>query len=300
MYPGGSLYFTTPISGLESGTDQLTFTLNGLNPHYSSTFSDSYSYEISISKESSDSQDIAIIPSTWSMNLNEKQGNLELSIIKNIQQISITSSPVISISPNEITSLNEGDVQEIEINIVSDEIVEDSIFIKWMEGGSEKQIEIQILYSPPIKEEGINYYSLLGRITGMMSLIALIISIILGGIHKKIRPKINKLINAKTRTAWHCYISWILCLLSLFHGIILLIGPYSKYIWIPEIILGYLTLISMVAVSINGTFMKKIIKIIGSNLWRKTHSYYSYLALILCIIHAVLIGTDFQIIRGFF
>jgi hypothetical protein len=213
--------------------------------------------------------------------------------------MSITAPDGVTVNPDKILSSKKGDTETIMLSINNEKQIEGNISIQWFENSKKESIQINFRYSPPSEEE-INIYSLIGRITGLLSLILLICSIIFSGINRKIRKNINKIIKAKKRVLVHCYISWGLLFLSVFHGIILLIGPYSEFIWMAEIILGYLTAISMLIVSINGTFMNQISKIIGPNLWRKTHGYYSYLTLILCIIHAILIGTEFEFFRGLF
>ena len=296
LYPGGTIFFTTPILGLEKGTDILQFSLNGFNSHENSRFSDSYSHEIIVDLEDGETQELAMNPSTWSIVMDETETIFYLLIKRDIEQINIIPPEEVTVIPKTITSLNKGDTENIQIVINKNKQIEGKITINWIENSTEKSLQISLNYFPQ-KEEEISLNSLAGRITGMLSLILLICSIVLSGINKTIRKKINYKINSKKRIWLHCYVSWGLFFLSIFHGIVLLIGPYTEFIWMSEIVIGYLTAISMFAVSINGLFIKQISKIIGPRLWRKTHGYYSYLSLILCLIHAFLIGTEFEILR---
>jgi hypothetical protein len=279
--------------------DILFFSLSGTNPHQNSKFFNSYSHEIIVEVEDTNMQELAIKPSTYSIVTHEKEQIFELSITRDINQINIVPTEGITVNPDKILSLNKGDTETIEIIVNQDEKIDGHISLEWFENSEKERIKINFMYSPKIEEE-INLHLISGRITGILSLILLVCSIFLSGITRKIRKKINQIIKTKLRIKLHCYLSGSLLILSIFHGIILLIGPYSEFIWMEEVILGYLTAISMFVVSINGLFIKKISKLIGPRLWRKTHGYYSYLTLILCIFHALLIGTDFAVFRGLF
>jgi hypothetical protein len=299
LYPGGKIFFTSTISGVQESKDTLIFELSAWNTHHASTFSDSYTYDVDISLGGSNSQQPAVEPSTRSLYLTEKLATLQLFIQRDIQNLIISSSNYIALDPNNIETLHEGDVVDITITVASENKLEENLTITWSETTGNQLLQLFVSYVPPPPEE-VNYYSLAGRILGIISFSLLVVSIVFSGINRRIRSHVDRVINPQKRIRIHCLISWILLILSITHGLLLLLGPYADFLAKPEIILGYLTAVSMFLVSVNGSFRNYILKKIGSNLWRKTHGYYSHIALILCIIHACLIGTEFEIIRSLF
>lgn len=299
IYPGGKIFFTTTISGIQEGTDTLIFELSAKNTHNSVTFTDSYSYNVNISMNETSVQQPAIEPSTQSLYLSKKQTTLQLMVLRDIQNLMITSSNNITVMPTTVAAAQSGEIIDVNITILRNTTLEDALVITWNERTANQQIKIFLSYVPPTPED-INYFSITGRVIGIISFILLIASICFSGINKRIRSHVNTFLNIQRRIQIHCYLSWTLLAISLIHGLVLLLGPYSNFIAKPEIILGYFTIVSMAIVSINGSFRSFIIKKIGGKLWRKTHGYYSYIALFLCILHACLIGTEFQIIRSVF
>jgi hypothetical protein len=297
LYPGVKIFFTSTISGIENGKDTLVFKLSAQNTHNTLTFFDSYNYEVDILLDGIISQQPAVEVSTRSLYLTEKQATFQLFIQRDIQNLLINSSNNIAIDPNIIPTLYKGDIFNITVTLKSENRLEENLTITWSNTMENEQLQLFVTYIPLPLEE-VNYYSIVGRILGIMSLSSLIISIIFSGIHKKLRSQINRLINPKKRIWIHCYISWTLFFMSIIHGILLLIGPYADFITKPEIIIGYITAILMFIAGVNGSFRKYVMRVIGSNLWRNIHGYCSYIALILCIIHACLIGTEFEIIRS--
>ena len=299
LYPGGKILFSSTITGIEEGTDTLIFTLSALNTHQYSTFSDSYTYDVDIVFKGVNTQQPAVEPSIRSLYLSEEQTTFQLFIQQDIHNLTLSSSDNIILEPTAIETLYKGDHVDVTVTVVSKKALEENLTITWSESSETQQLQLLVSFAPAPLEK-INYYSLIGRILGILSLCLLIASIGLSGIHKKIRSYVNKVLAPKKRSRIHCYLSGILLFLSIIHGLLLLLGPYADFLTKSEIILGYITVISMGIVSINGTFRTIIINKTGSNLWRKIHGYFSYFALMLCIIHACLIGTEFAIIRSIF
>lgn len=299
LYPGAKIFFSSTISGIQEGKDTLIFTLSAMNTHHSLTFSDSYTYEVNISFKGSNSQQLAVEPSTRSLYLSQEHVTFQLFIRRDIQNLLLSSSDNISLDPKAIENLSQGDLVNVTLAVTSKNAFEENLTITWSEASESQQLQLFVSYIPPSAEE-VNYYSLIGRILGILSLSFLVVSIVFSGIHKRIRSSFNKLLKPKKRIWIHCYVSWILLCISIIHGILLLLGPYADFLTKSEIILGYVTAVSMSIVGINGSFRTVIIKTIGPNLWRKIHGYFSYTALIFCIIHACLIGTEFEIIRSIF
>lgn len=126
-----------------------------------------------------------------------------------------------------------------------------------------------------------------GRITGMASVGLLVASAGLGMI------KIGK----ERRVRIHCAISWFLLFLSSYHGIILVIGPYSSLMFSTNMIMGYVSVITMGIVSVNGLVEKWMTRVASHATWLWIHRLFLIVGIALGLAHGTLIGTDFAPIR---
>lgn len=300
LYPGSKIVFSWTVRGIENGTDTLVFNLYAHNPHKDSEFYDSFSYDVtvSISSDNDKPQKPAVEPSSWTVVMDENgEGEVVLHINREIEDLVINTPNFIQVKPDYVPTLSAGENITLFFEAKTNQKINANVSVYWRENGEQKEIKLLVLYNPPSKAGG-NPYSLVGRYTGIASLALLIISILFGGVSNKLKHFLNSKMGARKRIRMHCIISWALLILSLIHGAILLIGPYSNYFWDPKIVLGDLSALSLLAISINGTFMKSIIRRIGADRWRKMHIIYSWISLVLCIVHTILIGTDFAFIRN--
>jgi hypothetical protein len=298
LYPGDTPVFLWQVTGVTTGSDSFHFTLSAFNSHQNVDFSDSYSYPVAVSQENGSSgPQTAVEPSASIIRFHESGGTITLFIKQSIENLQITPPQGISAQPDFVAQAQTGDEIKVTFTSTSKTTIQGTATISWSEKNNPKEITLAVEYSTT-PQQPIDYYSLIGRITAISLLCLLIVSMIIGGASKRINIFIRKRMNAKQKNELHCLISWIFIELTLFHGAILLIGTYRDFIWNTNVILGYIAAVGFFIVAVNGRFMTIIIRKIGPDLWRKIHKYVSWSTLLLCLTHAVLIGSEFSLIRG--
>jgi hypothetical protein len=298
LYPGDTPVFLWQVTGVTPGTDSFHFTLSAFNSHQNVDFSDSYSYPVVVAQgNGSSGPQTAVEPSVSTLRFHESGGTITLFIKQPIENLQINPPSDISVQPDFVAQAQTGDEIKVTFTSTSKTIIQGTATISWSENNNPGEITLNLEYNTT-PQQPIDYYSLIGRITAISLLSLLIVSMLIGGASKRINTFIKKRINAKQKNELHCLISWIFFELALFHGVILLIGPYRDFIWNTNVILGYITAVGFFIVAVNGRFMTIIISKIGANLWRKIHKYVTWGALLLCITHAILIGTEFALLRG--
>jgi hypothetical protein len=297
-YPGQTPIFQWQVNGVTTGIDTLQFTLCALNSHHNIRISDTYSYSLVVAQgNGSGTPQTAVEPSISSMFFHEKGGSLTLQIKQPITNLQIAVPQEISVQPSFIPSAQAGDNITLSFTSTSKTPVQGMITITWSENSNIQTITLPVGYTHT-PEQPVDYYSLTGRATAITLLGLLIASMIMGGASKRINTYVKKRITANQKNELHCLMSWIFFEIALFHGAILLIGPYRGFIWDTNIILGYLSATGFFIIAVEGRFMNPIIHIIGARWWRIIHKYVSWGTLLLVLIHAILIGTEFTILRG--
>jgi hypothetical protein len=265
--------------------------------------------------QSIDIKPLPLEPSTWNIVLEPGKTStiiLELTAKKEVNDVTIEPSPEISdwvIVTSKETNRDEGfskiltrQTREVELTFSVPEKVnvkDPYVQIGWEIDSEPDQIKIPItIKEHSAQDVGSNdWLSIGGRITGLLSTTLLAVSLLIGGIGKHQKRFWNRIFkSAKRRVDLHCALSYEILALSIFHGIILWAGPYYNTIWSNYIVLGILSAVVMAIVSINGIFQKQFIKIIGYKSWRYIHLYGSIIALTLCLMHGLAIGTDIGIL----
>ncbi|MGQ9583224.1 MAG: hypothetical protein ACUVV6_06895 [Thermoplasmatota archaeon] len=125
---------------------------------------------------------------------------------------------------------------------------------------------------------------LAGRATGIASLGLLIASLALGLVRG----------GGRRRVRVHCAVSWLILALSIYHGTLLALGPYSSMAWTPYLILGWVSAALMAIASVSGLLRRWMTRTLGAKRWHNLHRYATALALVIVVIHALLIGTDLR------
>lgn len=297
-YPGDTHVFLWQVTGVTLGSDTFHFILSAFNSHQNVDFSDSYSYPIVVSQgNGSSGSQTAVEPSASTIRFHENGETITLFINQPIENLEINPPRGITVQPDIVPLAQPGDEIKLMFTSASTTNIQGTATISWLENNNPREITLPVEYSTT-PQQPIDYYSLIGRITAISLLCLLIVSMIVGGASKRINTLIKKRITTKQKNELHCLLSWIFFELALFHGAILLIGPYRDFIWNTNVILGYVTATGFFVVAVNGRFMTTIIHLIGADLWRTIHKYVSWGTLFIAVTHAVLIGTEFALIRG--
>lgn len=238
----------------------------------------------------------SIVPSSWYVIMNDNGGVITLSVERDIYNLTIFAPEYIYVEPTSMDYVPAGSNLTIILRPVVEKKTDDAVVIAWRENETLYAIVIDTIYNPSMHAK-VDYYSISGRVTGILAIVILLCSIVLGGIGKKLKLLLNRKIGAERRIRVHCGLSWFLFALAVYHGIVLLIAPYFLHAWNIRIVLGEISAVTMLIVSVNGSFMREIVKVIGREYWCKIHNNFSWLAFVFGVMHAVLIGTDFGFIR---
>ncbi len=129
---------------------------------------------------------------------------------------------------------------------------------------------------------------LLGRVSGMLLLFGLLVSVALVS-------GLNLGKYSKYRMRIHCFCSFLLVPLTGIHVVVLYLGPYRgllKGFWSGLIDLAVISVLVY-----SGYDQARFVNIFGKEKWKKYHYYLALLALIINLTHAVINGTDFAGLR---
>jgi hypothetical protein len=293
----------TIITGNASGTVSLTARLN-FTAHYDhagnaqdndGTFSLVSNREISVRHaglfategvlmlggEGPDSANFALISGTAVRNVTIRlSGNLRSSL---------------DLAPEFLMNLSAGYRQDIRVEIedASGPVNNGRIDITWenetgIRDGTFIVVSIMGARSVPAMP-GSGPLRLTGRVTGMLCLGLLMASLVMGLVN----------MGGKRRVRIHCAISWFIIGLSLFHGLMLVWGPYSRIMWGNFLLLGYASAAVMGVSGVNGLLQRWMSRKAGYGTWIWMHRITIIVAVVLVTVHAMAIGTDFAFLRGF-
>ena len=193
------------------------------------------------------------------------------------------------------TTLMEGDSTRITITLLNETDISSGIEISWVELSGTKNVPVTInIVKLESSDMGGDPLLTIGQITGISAFILLVIGYFTGGtgFMKKYANKLFR--HAKRRVRFHCALSYLVMILSFYHLATLWYGPYREVVFNSwEIVLGEVAIVIMIIISINGMFQKKMIKFMGFQNWKRIHSWGSYLATTLVVIHLLTYGSHF-------
>jgi hypothetical protein len=255
--------------------------------------------------------EVLLIPSAWTIDMKkgaEKKINFEVKeYVKNISVIpSNTLQEIIELEYDQPNELSPGKKFSIKLDAYNTGTGKLNI-VYLDEDDKPHKLTIDIVVSQKIKRVG-DFWVLTGMITGILSLLLLFISTIIGAPLRKVKVGLNKVFRrAVVRNEVHCSISYILVFLALFHAVIvmgnhwygamlnstfIIANPDMEY---AEFInLGTLSWIFMILVSVTGIFSKQLIRKMKYRPWRWTHNIITLTALVLAITHgSVLLHARF-------
>lgn len=287
--------FTGKVTLREILTITVKATMDVYYRHSSGSALDLYAEEIVISKTLNIAS-LSLVPSHWSLALESEGSIITLLAEKDITALDFIPPENARVLWSEKESLDAGESVNIKVIPTSEEKVDGNLIAFWEEEGIPYAMSIETYYLPTT-ESGEDMFLWTGRITGLLTIGLLVLSIILGGLWNT-RKLLKKMIRARTRVKFHCVVSWFLLALSLYHGLVLLLEPYSKQIWNVWIILGYISALFMGVASLSGGLMKWMVKKIGFGKWKFIHLYSTFATLALAVLHGMKLGTDLDFMRN--
>jgi hypothetical protein len=297
-FPVGKEIVTWQISGVSAGADALLITAQGANTHQRLSFSDSYYPPPPITIGQSAAA-IRLSKAQLFFTIGESNsGTFEVIAESEARNITITPSPNLSsvidiTSPHSIASIEPGQNVTVSLSFNGNQPVVDNgtIDIAWVDkNGRPDSTSVSVTISEP-SSANLADTSLLrwtGRITGFVNLGLVSLSIGLS----KVKMKKNR------KVRLHCAVSWSLLVLSVCHGAVLLIGPYSDAILTQNVIIGYGSALTMGIASVIGLLQKQIAKATNHATWLWMHRLFLIVGAMLGVLHGILIGTDFALIRN--
>lgn len=165
------------------------------------------------------------------------------------------------------------------------------------DSSSELEVGDRFVYTPPEREweQAISVIDI-ERATGILSAVVLLVSIVLSGLYRPMRTRIEGVLGgASKRIRWHCGISFFLILLSFVHGILLPFSPHA--LTLRGLAMGSSAFVTLGALGFIGLYQKSLIDHWGVKNWSRVHLLLTILAVIIVIVHAALDGTDFAWLR---
>jgi hypothetical protein len=224
----------------------------------------------------------------------------ELVSVSRAQNITLSFSPnagrALSLSPGFIAGMEPGERRSVSISVVNGSLAVDNgrVDLIWENQTGARDSSFLIVnvgeVLPSIPVAAMSPLVLTGRITGMLSLGLLVASFALGLVHG----------GGQRRVRVHCAVAWFLLGLSVYHGLMLVWGPFST-IWLRNwIVLGYVSAATMGASSINGLLRGWMTARFGHRTWVWIHRITIIAAIFIVSVHALLIGTDLAFIRDRF
>ena len=222
-----------------------------------------------------------------------------------------------TIAPSKLGTLQKEQMRTVTINITPDRALEHGIIsIIWStdtEGSNRSSIDIGVRTfveqvggaSDNGQMENLRW---VGRVTGFIDLVLLIVLMPTGGAFKRALPSLNRAMGgAKRRVDVHCALSYLLLTVVVLHATVLMTGHYKgaasglflvakgEYL---SINLGTIALCLMAVISLLGMFQRPLVKAIGRRAWGWTHGIISYTALALIVVHLLWIGTTAAPLRA--
>jgi hypothetical protein len=227
---------------------------------------------------------------------NASSETLEIIAQSNASNITITESTnlqgLVTIAPKNVATIKAGEHLNVSLLFNGNNSLVDNgrlNFVWTDENGliDSAFVTVRIIENPNAPTSSTSVSELVGRVTGIASFVLLLSSICLGAI------KLGK----DLRIFLHCVVSWCLLVLSVYHGIVLLLGPYSSMLYSTYVILGYASALMLGAVSVNGLLEKNITNIIGHRAWIWMHRIFLIATVVLAVIHGISMGKDFAFLR---
>ncbi len=155
----------------------------------------------------------------------------------------------------------------------------------------------KFVYESPREDfQGTVSILLLERITGLLAGLVLLLSIALCGYIQPLSSRVEEFLGGKAkRIKWHCRISIMLLLISLFHGILLPFSPHARTL--KGLALGTTAFIILTTLGYFGWQQGPFKTKWGIEKWRRVHLALTILSVAIVLIHAVLEGSDFAWLR---
>jgi len=301
---GASSIAWTVESGNSSGTVRLGITV-GFTAHFRHTTPGSEdNARFAFSRFSMiDIRPSVVYCTVGSMSLSDITGrtaSFELVCVSSAANITISASPnlakALALSQASITGMEPGQRSTVTLTVANGSIPVDNGRIDILWENATGAIDSSFVLVTVQRAVGaataasMSPLILTGRVTGMASLGLLLASMVLGYVKK----------GGERRVRVHCAVSWFILGLSVYHGIMLAWGPYSR-VWLGNwMVLGFVSVAVMGISSINGLVQKWMVARTGYRAWAWIHRGTIIAGIVLVSIHAILMGTDFAAVRNLF
>lgn len=296
-FPVGEKTVTWMISGVSAGEDTFLITVQGINVHNRLSFSDSYSPAPPVTIFQG-APAVSLSKAQLFFTLGEsKSETFEVIAESAARNITIAASPSLNgainiTSPRSIASIKaEANLTvSLYFNGSHSLVNNGTIGVAWVDlNGMPDSASVSVIMTEPSPASAdAELLRWAGRITGFANIGLVSLSIGLG------RVKMRK----KRKVRLHCIVSWFLLALCVFHGFVLLVGPYSGAGLGQNVIVGYASVVTLGVSSVIGLLGKQMTKAAGHAVWLWTHRLFLIAGTVLGVSHGILTGTDFAFIRN--
>ncbi len=231
-----------------------------------------------------------------------------VNVDENISDLRFTTPPDIAVSIwSKEEDWNDGflvletlEWRSVFISLFSEGEESGRITMSWKKNGTVNFTAIQFSIAPvPFETSHSNALGIAGRITGIVALALVVVSLIFGGMSRSLTKRLNKSITAGRRVRFHCILSFGLLAVSIYHGVILLVGPFEHMFWDVWNLIGDMAGVFMGLLGYSGMYEKRLVRRFGFTTWKRAHQLVALVAVVLAVLHSVYIGTDFRFIREF-
>ena len=128
----------------------------------------------------------------------------------------------------------------------------------------------------------------LGKVLGFLSFFLLFFCVILGSRTKPVKELMGRLFqNQAERVSMHCWLSYVLLLTALLHGVVHMLRKTTIFLDRPDVILGDISAVFMAIVALNGIFQRELIRRSGFKRWHHVHLGASMAALATDLVHVL-------------
>lgn len=162
--------------------------------------------------------------------------------------------------------------------------------------GGDTEIRVESAGPIPLAPT-VDLYNMFTRVLGYIAIVLVPVSMITGGMFGKgSRRYLNKITGgAKKRVLWHNAMSFMIIGIASLHFLLALLE--GKFLWTKGLFWGGVGWAVLVSLGFTGWYQVRMIKRWNYKVWRHTHLWSAVGVFGFAVIHMLLEGSDFAVVR---